>query len=36
VLAAALILLFILVSSVGLYKLARGESQARLVAERTG
>ncbi|ENF7818412.1 EAL domain-containing protein [Enterobacter soli] len=31
-LAAALILLFILVSSVGLYKLARGESQARLVA----
>lgn len=32
VLAAALILLFILVSSVGLYKLARGESQARLVA----
>jgi diguanylate cyclase (GGDEF)-like protein len=27
-----LILLFILVSSVGLYKLARGESQARLVA----
>jgi hypothetical protein len=31
VLAAALILLFILVSSVGLYKLAR-ESQARLVA----
>ena len=32
VLAAALILLFILVSSVGLYKLARGESQARRVA----
>lgn len=32
ILAAALILLFILVSSVGLYKLARGESQARLVA----
>ncbi|WP_432226390.1 bifunctional diguanylate cyclase/phosphodiesterase [Enterobacter wuhouensis] len=32
VLAAALILLFILVSSVGLYKLARGESQARLIA----
>lgn len=32
VLASALILLFILVSSVGLYKLARGESQARLVA----
>ncbi len=31
-LAAALILLFILVSSVGLYKLARGESQARRVA----
>ena len=32
VLAAALILLFILVISVGLYKLARGESQARRVA----
>jgi periplasmic sensor diguanylate cyclase/phosphodiesterase len=32
VLAAAMILLFILVSSVGLYKLARGESQARRVA----
>lgn len=32
ILAAVLILLFILVSSVGLYKLARGESQARLVA----
>ncbi|MBM3072412.1 bifunctional diguanylate cyclase/phosphodiesterase [Enterobacter sp. RHBSTW-00994] len=32
ILAAALILLFILLSSVGLYKLARGESQARLVA----
>ena len=32
VLAAALILLFILVSSIGLYKLARGESQARRVA----
>ncbi|HDS9357755.1 TPA: bifunctional diguanylate cyclase/phosphodiesterase [Enterobacter chengduensis] len=32
VLAAALILLFILVSSVGLYKLAKGESQARRVA----
>lgn len=32
VLASALILLFILVSSVGLYKLARGENQARLVA----
>ena len=31
-LASALILLFILVSSVGLYKLARGESRARLVA----
>lgn len=31
-LAAALILLFILVSSVALYKLARGESQARKVA----
>ena len=32
VLVSGLILLFILVSSVGLYKLARGESQARLVA----
>lgn len=32
VLASALILLFILVSSVGLYKLARGENQARRVA----
>lgn len=32
VLASGLILLFILVSSIGLYKLARGESQARLVA----
>ncbi len=32
VLASGLILLFILVSSAGLYKLARGESQARLVA----
>jgi len=31
-LAAGLILLFILVSSVGLYKLARGEQQARRVA----
>jgi diguanylate cyclase (GGDEF)-like protein len=32
VLAAALIMLFILASSVGLYKLARGEQQARRVA----
>lgn len=32
ILASALILLFILVSSIGLYKLARGESQARRVA----
>lgn len=32
VLASVLILLFIMVSCVGLYKLARGESQARLVA----
>lgn len=32
ILAAGLILLFILLSSVGLYKLARGESQARRVA----
>ncbi|MCG7782885.1 EAL domain-containing protein [Lelliottia amnigena] len=32
ILASALILLFILVSSVGLYKLARGENQARRVA----
>lgn len=32
ILAAGLILLFILLSSVGLYKLARGENQARRVA----
>jgi hypothetical protein len=36
VLAAALILLFILVSSVGLYKLARGKARPGWWHERTG
>jgi hypothetical protein len=35
-LAAALILLFILVSSVGLYKLARGKARRGWWHERTG